>query len=130
MVAVSGSSSMSSMLSMSTDTSEKNGSSSGKRCDSSWSLPGLRTYRTGCTYGLTSLRIAVSEPFAQQRGGCSLELVAVGVDLELTAVVMTLKRDEVSEGADSTALIFPAHEGAQFKVNRMISGILLTRLPR
>ena len=129
-VAVSGSSSISSMLSMSTDTSEKNGSSSGKRCDSSWSLPGLRTYRTGCTYGLTSLRTAVSQSLAKQRRGCSLELVAVGVDLELAAVVVTLERDEVSEGADSAALVFPAHEGAQFRVSRIISRVLLTRLPR
>ena len=38
---------------------------------------------------------------------CLLQLVAISVDLELATVVVTLERDEVSEGADSAALVLP-----------------------
>lgn len=54
-VAPSGSSSISSTMSIKLETSEKNGSSSGKRCVSSRSEPGRRIQSNGCTYGLTSL---------------------------------------------------------------------------
>lgn len=38
-----------------------------------------------------------------------LELVAVCVNLELAAVVMTLQGDQVSEASNSAAVIFPVH---------------------
>jgi hypothetical protein len=40
-------------------------------------------------------------------GTHALELVAIGVYLELTRIVATLKGDDVAETADRSALVFP-----------------------
>lgn len=58
-------------------------------------------------------------------------MVPIGVDLELTAVVVALERDEVGEGPNSAALVLPVDkEGSQYKVREVIMQVPLTKSPR